>query len=106
IDRVHTDVVERAAMLARLEIPCRPLVENERMLREERERADLPDRAVGDQLADAEVSAMIAQIQQAADDAPLFGRDRLDSLQLSQVGAEWFVRKHMLAGGKSGNDQL
>ena len=81
---MQADVVERAAVLAGLEIPRRPFAQNQRMLREECERADLTDGTGRDEFADGEVAAMIAQIQQAADDFAFF-TPASDSIRSSSV---------------------
>ena len=71
VDRVDGDVVDRPAVLARLEVPRRPLAEHQRVLGGESDGVDVADRAVADEPAHRAEHGRVAQVEQAADRAAL-----------------------------------
>ncbi len=103
---MDADVVHRAAVFPRFEIPLGPLRVAEGMQSEKGYRVHFADAAVPNHLTQRDVGAEIRQIQHAPDRAVLAVRQFLDAVEFGQAGAQRLVAQNVLSRFQGGNQTL
>jgi len=101
---MDSNIVDRAPMLARLEISCRAATEHQWVLTSEGNGVNLANHAPAHQLSEPNALRGVAMIQHTADFQSLLGGQLRNLIQLVQAGAERFVTDHVFALGQCLDD--
>ena len=94
---MDADVIQRAAVLAGLEIPRGPRARQQRMLALDAHGADLAERAAADNFAQGAKGGGVAAVELQADEQAALRGEALDGGLLGERGAERLVAQHMAA---------